>query len=241
MRGNSTTSRPDTSQVAAAKEGFMSTNIWHNDWTELDFVNQLGPVVLRCRTRPRKDAWRALGGPALTIHTTPFFGALFLTMPLAGIALYQKVPPPLMIHPIWGPVLGTWYVGCTAMIYRYYFTSPRGPSLVLHEGGFRYGRKAVLFSELSSISVGQLGSRAMDGIIGFNRVLGRLSLQNRAAALLGEASVKASALLEFKDGRRWPMKNILVIYLQSDIERFFDAIWSRHPELLTPRDPGPTH
>ena len=96
----------------------MSTDAWHDDWTESEFVNQLGPVVLRCRTRLRKDAWRALGGPALTIHTTPFFGALFLTMPLIGIAMYQEVPPPLLIHPIWGPVLGTWYAGCTAMIYR---------------------------------------------------------------------------------------------------------------------------
>ena len=109
----------------------------------------------------------------------------------------------------------------------------------MHENGFRYGRKTVPFSDLSSISIGQLGSRVMDGLIGFNRVAGRFSVQNRAAALLAQASLKASALLEFNDGRRWPMKNILVIYLQSDIDRFFDAIWSRHPELLTPRDPDP--
>jgi hypothetical protein len=215
----------------------MSTDVWHEDWTELDFVNQLGPVILRCRTRLRKDAWRALGGSALTVHTTPFFGALFLTMPLIGIAMYHQVTPPLMIHPIWGPILGTWYAGCVAMIYRYYFTSPRGPSLVLHENGFRYGRKAVSFSDLSSISIGQLGSRAINVLIGLNRAAGRFSVQNRAAAQLAQASVEASALLEFKDGQRWPMKNILIIYLQNDINRFFDAIRSRYPELLSARDP----
>ncbi len=77
-----------------------------DEWTELEFVHQRGPVVLRCRTRLRKDARQALGGPALTIHTTAFFGAYFLTMPLIGIAMYQEVPAPLMIHPTWGPALG---------------------------------------------------------------------------------------------------------------------------------------
>lgn len=216
----------------------MSMDVWHDDWTDLDFVNQLGPVVLRCRTRLRKDAWRALGGSAFTVHTTPFFAALYLTMPLMGIAWYQQVPPPWMIHRIWGPILGTWYAGCVVMIYRYYFTSPHGPSLVLHENGFRYGRKAVSFSDLSSISIGQLGSQVMDGLVELNRAVGRFSVQNRAAALLAQASIEASALLEFKDGRRLPMKNILIIYLRNDINRFFEVIISKHPDLMISRDPG---
>ena len=216
----------------------MDPEGWQDYWGEMDFVHELGPVVFWCRPRLRKDAWEALGGAGILIHVSALLGALYLTIPLVGLAMYWEVPPPLMAHPIWGPVLGISYAGCAALIYFYHITAPRGPALVLHEDGFRYGRKAVPFAELRSIAIGQVNAPVMKGIMGLNRAVGRFSVQNRAAAMLG-AGFRGGVRPGRIPGRpALSLKNVRATYLQGDIDWFFEAIASRHPELLEPGSAG---
>lgn len=53
----------------------MSRNSWHDVREGFEFVNQRGPVVLRCRTRLRNDTGRGDGNPALTVHAKRFSDA----------------------------------------------------------------------------------------------------------------------------------------------------------------------
>jgi hypothetical protein len=77
----------------------MQPNTPPPDSIDQQAESQLGPVVLQCRNRSPTDAWLGLGGSWLTIVVTPFLAALFMTMPLIGIAMSQKVPPSLYSHP----------------------------------------------------------------------------------------------------------------------------------------------
>jgi hypothetical protein len=205
---------------------------------DLEAEIQLGPVVLRCRNRRRKDAWLALGGSPVSIYLTPLPAAFFLTFPLVGLAMYQKVPPPLLTHPVWGPVLGIWFVACSASIYWYYFTAPRADWLVLHQNGFRYRRRLVRFADLSSIRMGRINPRIVELCISFNRLVGRINPESRASAQLADASREASVTLQFQDGSSWSLPNVLVNHEASDLERFFEAIATRHPELFPPQEAG---
>jgi hypothetical protein len=193
--------------------------------------SQLGPIVLQCRNRRRTDAWLALGGSWITIIVTPLFGALFLTMPLIGIAVNQKVPPPLLAHPVWGPVLGGWYVACAAAIYCFFFTAPQAASLVLHENGFRYRKHVVRFTDLARIEGGRLHSPLEEAFLKINRLAGYVKSANRAAVQMAQNSADASLAFVLKDGQPFCMKNALVQYETADLEQVLRAIVTKRADL----------
>jgi hypothetical protein len=94
-------------------------------WIDADAALELGAVILRCPSRRRDEAWRDLGGSAIPLYTIPPIAALFLAFPIVGLAMWYEVPPPILRHPAWGPVLIVWWLACCAGLYQYQFSAPR--------------------------------------------------------------------------------------------------------------------
>ena len=188
------------------------------------------PVVLSCRKRRRSDAYLALGGSWVAILGTPQIAALFLTLPLVFIAVKQKVPPPILVHPVWGPVLGGWFVASSVAIYIFFFTAPQSTGLVLHENGFRYKKRFVPFSNLAQVSVGRLYSGLEETLLKINRIAGQAKSANRSAVQMAQNSAEASLTVTLKGGSPFCMKNVLVEYEVGDLEQVLQKIQSKLAE-----------
>ena len=205
-------------------------------------MDDLGPVVLRCRARRRIDVLKDFGyEPISTRLVVSVLGALYLTMPIVWIATYYRVTGPLIYHPVWGPIIDLWYLGCAGLLCRYHFAKPRSEALIRYADGFRHRQRAVRFEDVAWLRVERVSSGFMEYMTGLNQVFAKFRRLNRRAAEAREIATRASVTVALKDGRSWSMNGVLLRYEKEDVERFFAAIEERRPELrLTPwEEPAP--
>jgi hypothetical protein len=201
-------------------------------WIREDAVYELGPIVLRCRNRRRSSAWLAVGGSPLMLYVMPPLTALFLSFPLIGIAVWQGVPPPILKHAVWGPILGAWFGACCIGTYWYYFTAPMADVLVLHEKGIRYRRRFVRFDDLTKIRPGLTDPWIVEFANRISRSAGKRWFTAFAADRIAEAARRASVTLHFKERRPVALRSVLVGHDVHDLERFFSTIAARQPALI---------
>jgi hypothetical protein len=195
-------------------------------------IDELGPIVLRCRNRRRSSSWLAVGGSPFTPYLTPPMAAMFLTFPLVGIAVWQGVPPPVLKNPVWGPILVVWFGACCIGLYWYNFTAPAADVLVLHERGFRYRRRIIPFDRLAAIRPGIDEPRIVELLNRFTGNAGKRNIHISSAHRLAERARRASVTLEFKEGRPLRLRSILVQHDADDLQHLFSTIASRYPEVI---------
>jgi hypothetical protein len=195
-------------------------------------IDDEAAIVMVCRRRRPVAVQREFGWhPFTTCVLVPLSSAFYLTLPLFGIAICCKVPGPLLNDPVWGPLIGLWFVGWTISFCWHALAIPTTGLLVLRSDGFRYKGREVKFASVASLHVGRITSRFSEGIYQLNRILGSVSYANDKAARAFEISKTASVIVTPKAGRPWTMKNVLLIHVREDVNCFFDLIAASRPEL----------
>lgn len=189
-------------------------------------------IVLVCRRRRPVDVQRDLGwNPFMIGLWVPLMLAFYLTMPLMGIAVYCGVPQPLLKDPVWGPLIGLWFVGWAVGFCWHALATPKSGSLVLRQDGFCCQGREVKFEHVESLRVGRLRSEFRESFYELNRFLGRFKAQNRRAARAFEISRTTSVVVTPNAGPPWTMDNVLLKYVREDVDRFFESIAASHPKL----------
>ncbi len=187
----------------------------------------LGGEVLRCRRCRRSSVHVNLIGITgyIQLVLLPPMVALFATG--AVILFLSKV---LEVQgqniPLAAGLAGL-FVTITVALYIFFFSIPDNPCLVLHENGFRYRRRTVLFSKLTAISIGQ-DDTALAQVA---RGLGSL-MSWHPAGRVAENSQRASVKLIFNDKTSASMKNVLLENNYDDLMKFFDIIKRDQPHIL---------
>ena len=188
--------------------------------------SELGSEVLRCRRRRRSSVHvdlAGIGGYIQLILLPPLIACLLTGGVIFFVA--KVFEPHGQNIPLAAGLVGL-FVTITVALYIYFFLTPETPCLVLHENGFRYKHRKVLFSRLMAMSIGQDDSTLAQIAQG----LGAL-MSWHPAGRLAENSARASVKLIFDDASTASLKNVLLENNHEDLEQFFAIIGRDHPQV----------
>ena len=187
---------------------------------------ELGSEILRCRRRRRSSVHVDLVGLAgyVQLILLPPLIACFLTGGVIFVVAKVFDPHGQNI-PLAAGLTGL-FTTITAALYIYVFSTPETPSLVLHENGFRYKRRRILFSNLLGIAVGQDSSTLGQIAQG----LGSL-MSWHPAGRLADNSARSSVTLILDDKSTLTLKNVLLENKSADLESFFEIVQRDHPQV----------
>jgi len=214
--------------ISSAKRGFNVIRWWKSRRQEFErhCCEQLGPIQLRCRGRTEFQYVSALGYPGLGFFGPPLIG-LIMSLPFAFVvAKGLRIPQPMLKDPVAVALVSLCFFATTAFGYWWVFAKRYWKPLVLHSNGFRFGRRLVRFSELSTVQVGEIPSPMTANIQKVNQVLGYISSQNRDAAQSLENRLRNGVTLVFKDGTITTMLGVLLLYEADDVRTFFKTLAS---------------
>jgi hypothetical protein len=212
----------------------MSTNPHRPPPASNSKTTDLGPLIFENRGRTSKEVLIALGYSGFAVYSQI---VLYSVLCLTAVVLILTKTLTLAEKPTPEEYRTRLYVGLAmflsilGVMSWVFLRRPKKGKLAIHENGFRYRRRSLLWGEIRSIHAGRPLGRIESALVSTNRVLGKISPTNQAAAELSASAIDSALTLDLKDGTRHVMPVVSVYCEPEDIRRFLDVLTTRRPEI----------
>jgi hypothetical protein len=153
--------------------------------------------------------------------------AMFFSFPIVGIAVANNVPPPILVHPFWGPLSIIWWFVWFAATLWYSYVLPQSDYLVLHEKGFRcrisHRHWEVPFAMLREVRMGWKTTRMLSVL---------MSVSHRRVRDFAKRAGATHLRLIFNNSKESQIPMLLVRFNARDLKEFFGYLMDRQPLLF---------
>lgn len=200
--------------------------------TSVPSGSEMGKVLICC---PPGGVWhetcQVCGGPVpavMGLAVTAVMSALIGAAPVLLYASAHNVPPPLAIHPVYGPLAGAGVLTAWALLYWYCLASNRRSLLVLHERGLllRVDRAKLLFLPLAFVRKITFGQTQES-----DRLLNKLKYIAPNAGQQQRLLRVRSVTVHFADGSKRFLRNLMLGFKPDDVIPLWREIQERWPTI----------